>query len=396
MSERVTRLGLVGGGHSHAIFLKQWGKKPLKGVELTLISDVVQAPYSGMLPGYLAGFYGLADTHIDLIALAHFAQAHFVLDTAITLDSSSKTVTGRRSGPMTFDYLSLDIGSTPQLPAMPGAEYIVPAKPVPWLLTAWDNFCQSLANRNSQPVHLTIVGGGIGGIELALNCQARLQRHFQASNQNPDLAQVVLIHRHERLLNHYPPQISQYFAQILQQRGIQCLYQTNIEQIQALAPDTYQVTTTTTAPFLTHLLLGVTQASPASWIQTSGLTTDDRGFILVDDTLRSPSHPDIFATGDIASQIHYPRPKAGVFAVRQGKPLWNNLQRLLQGQPLQPYIPQSRYLSLIGTGDQSAIALWSSARLTPHSQAWIAQSPLFWTWKDWIDRRFMAQFQGLG
>ncbi|MFM7580964.1 MAG: hypothetical protein ACKO5Q_29040, partial [Microcystaceae cyanobacterium] len=113
-------------------------------------------------------------------------------------------------------------------------------------------------------------------------------------------------------------------------------------------------------------------------------------------TLRSPSHPNIFATGDIASQIHCPRPKAGVFAVRQGKPLWHNLQRLLQGQPLQPYLPQNRYLSLIGTGDRSAIALWSSATSSHSGQDWIAESPLFWIGKDWIDRRFMAQFQGLG
>jgi len=395
MSERVTRLGLVGGGHSHAIFLRYWGKKPLKGVELTLISDVVQAPYSGMLPGYLAGFYGLDDTHIDLISLAHFAQAHFVLDKAIALDAPSHTVIGERSGPLTFDYLSIDIGSTPQLPAIPGAEYIIPAKPVPGLLTAWENFCQSL-DHIAPPVHLTLMGGGLGGIELALNCQARLQRDFQARNQNPGLVQVVLIHRHERLLNGYPPPISQYFDQILQKRGIQCHYQTNIQQIQALAPDTYQVTTTTLPPFTTHLIIGTTQASPAPWIQASGLATDNRGFICVDDTLRSPSHPNIFATGDIASQIHHPRPKAGVFAVRQGKPLWHNLQRLLQGQPLQPYLPQNRYLSLIGTGDRSAIALWSSATSSHSGQDWIAQSPLFWIGKDWIDRRFMAQFQGLG
>ena len=120
-----------------------------------------------------------------------------------------------------------------------------------------------------------------------------------------------------------------------------------------------------------------------SLIKESGLATDKRGFILVNDYLQSISHPFVFAAGDIATMVNHPRPKAGVFAVRQGKPLFQNLQRIVLGKPLKPYRPQRNYLSLIGTGDESAIASWGNFGL---------HCPLLWRWKDHIDRKFMAQF----
>ena len=131
----------------------------------------------------------------------------------------------------------------------------------------------------------------------------------------------------------------------------------------------------------------VTQASAPQWLKTTGLGTDDQGFILVEDTLQSQAHSQVFATGDIATMVNHPRPKAGVFAVRQGKPLFENLQRILLGKSLKPYKPQQQYLSLIGTGDGLAIATKGIFTLPP--------SKLLWHWKDWIDRRFMEQFSNL-
>jgi len=131
----------------------------------------------------------------------------------------------------------------------------------------------------------------------------------------------------------------------------------------------------------------VTQASAAHWIAESGLATDSNGFMQVNDCLQSVSHPNVFAAGDICTMVNYPRPKAGVFAVRQGKPLFENLQQFLLAKPLKPFAPQSQYLGLIGTGSKSAIASRGN---------FMWESPLLWYWKDWIDRQFMQQFRRLG
>lgn len=431
-------LVFIGGGHSHAIALKLWGMNPLPGVRLTLITDTCHAPYSGMLPGHVAGFYRFEEMHIDLRRLAAFAQARLYRDRAIGLDLTNNQVICEQGSPVAFDYLSIDIGSTPATLAVPGAAaYAIPAKPVPAFLSAWNQLLETVAAHPDVPLRLGIVGGGAGGVELALNMQSHLQRLFTAAQHSlahvnskqegdpsisasphprvpasaiSDPLTLHLFHRGDQLLPHHNAWVRQSLEKILRQRGVKLHLQ---ESVRAIAPhpqqpSTYQVTCQSGLAVECDRIFWVTQASAPSWIKESGLATDPQGFIWVKETLQSVSHPHIFATGDIATMEHHIRPKAGVFAVRQGKPLLENLQRLISGKPLKPYIPQQRYLSLIGTGDRNAIASWSSTcdrdKRRGHNSEFKIQnsefscgwrSPLLWYWKDYIDRQFMRRFSDL-
>jgi selenide, water dikinase len=385
-------LVFIGGGHSHAIALRLLGLQPLPNVRLILVSDVTHAPYSGMLPGHLGGFYSFADCHIDLRALAKFAQAEFVLDTAIELDLKNNQVLCWQHQPIDFDWLSIDIGSTPTTMDIPGVqEYAIAAKPVPQFLAAWQQFVEQKFDRS---ISVGIVGGGAGGVELALTLQIQLQRLCAAG------ATIHLFHRRLELMNSYADVVRCRFKQVLIDRGIKLHLNEAVESIE-LREDALklvrcrspQVKTKLSPQIKTRLsglsipcdqVIWVTQATAPLWIRQSGLSTDDQGFILIKDTCQSFSHSHIFATGDIATMQQHPRPKAGVFAVRQGQPLFANLQRITTGQSLQSFLPQQRYLSLIGLGNQQAIATWGNFCSRP--------SRLLWWWKDRIDHRFMSQF----
>ncbi|NJO96399.1 MAG: FAD-dependent oxidoreductase [Pleurocapsa sp. CRU_1_2] len=371
------KLVLIGGGHSHAIALRQWGLNPLPDVDLTLISDVEQTPYSGMLPGHVAGFYSYDETHIDLRSLAKFAGAEFVGDRAIGIDLESNQVICA-SGQLKFDYLSLDIGSIPQTLTVPGAkEYVIPAKPVPGFLDAWYKLKQSAAAHPEQPLSIAIVGGGAGGVELALNMQSCLKEIFKDKH----ILEIHLIHRGKQLLSGHNDWVSKKLTKIIQQRGIKLHLQQDVTKVLA-----DRVICQSGLEIESNHIFWVTQAAAPSWINESQLKTDNQGFILVSDTLQSISHPHIFAAGDIATMVNHQRPKAGVFAVRQGQPLFNNWQNILTQQPPQSYIPQDKYLALIGTGDHKAIASWDFL-------GW--RSAFFWWLKDYIDRKFMNQFINL-
>jgi selenide,water dikinase len=373
---------LLGGGHSHAIALQLFGLNPILDVRLTLISDVEQTPYSGMLPGHVAGFYTWEQTHIDLRQLSQFAPANLLIDKAVGLDLDQNRVICQHSSPLSFDYLSIDIGSTPDTISVPGAkEYATPAKPVPQFLDAWEKLLTAASNNPEKPMAIAVVGGGAGGVELALNMHSHLQTILKNARQPLDNLRIHLFHRGERLLSSHNHWVSQRLESILRERGIKLHLQQTVKEV---LPDKISCESGLTVEC--NYIFWVTQAAAPSWIKASGLATDAKGFILVKDTLQSVSHPHVFAAGDIATMQNYHLPKAGVFAVRQGKPLLENWRRLITGQSLKPYVPQKRYLSLIGTGDKSAIASWGCL-------GW--QSPLLWYWKDYIDRQFMNRFSNL-
>ncbi|MEG4036787.1 FAD-dependent oxidoreductase [Microcoleus sp. S36b_A4] len=407
-------LVLIGGGHSHAIVLKMFGIKPLPGVRLTLISDVLHAPYSGMLPGHVAGFYDYDECHIDLRSLAEFAGCQILIDRAIAIDLNKNLVICQIHPPVNFDVLSVDIGSTPAALSVPGAaEYAIAAKPVPEFLASWNQLISERQNSLQKPLRIAIVGGGAGGVELALNIQSRLGKEegfgnglcngFNGFNgwgfreegrgKKEEELEIHLFHSGAELMQGHNQRVRRRLQEILISRGIQlhlkekvCAVKKIDRETNPQFPTNYQISCKSGLELECEIIFWVTQASAANWIRESGLAADSNGFMEVNDCLQSVSHPNVFAAGDIAAMVNYPRPKAGVFAVRQGKPLFENLQQFLLEKPLKPFAPQEQYLGLIGTGNKRAIAsrgnfMWES---------WV-----LWYWKDWIDRQFMQQFSNL-
>ncbi len=401
-------LVLIGGGHSHAIALRLFGIHPLADdIRITLITDVTDAPYSGMLPGHILGYYSFQECHIDLVNLAKFSQANLVIDQAVNLDLANKQVLCQNHAPIDFDWLSIDIGSTPAISAIRGADqYAIAAKPVPQFLTHWQQLLTSLENVHAIPIdrslRIGIVGGGAGGVELAFTIKSRIEAILRSQELSPMLLEIHLLHRQATLMTGYPTNVGKRFEQVLLDQGI---YVHLSETVNFVKPDSDNQSEQ--YPLQTPKIIGcesgftlqcdrlfwLTNATAPSWIRDSGLSTDQNGFILINNKLQSISHSHIFATGDIASSISHPRPKAGVFAVHQGKPLFRNLQRISSDKSLIPFYPQKQHLSLIGTGYRTesrdeylqAIAVWGGLYFGP--------SKLLWSWKEAIDRQFMKQFR---
>jgi len=367
------RLLLAGGGHSNVEVLRRFALKPEPGVEITLVSPDALTPYSGMLPGLIAGHYSVADSHVDLPPLAQWAGARFVQDRAVALDVVSKTLTLADGSSESFDSLSIDIGSVPGMTQVPGArEHAVGVRPVAAFLAMWERLQAEVAVGTVRGI--AVVGGGAGGVELLLAMQQRLR--VTLGDAAPRFA---LITDRPHLLPEHAPAVRARFGRLLVAREVVLHLDSG-----AVAVEDGAVIVTQQRRIAADRIVWVTSAAAQPWLAASGLACDERGFLLLDEHLRSTSHPFVFAAGDCATQVAHPRPKSGVFAVRQGPPLVANLRRSLHDQPLVRFVPQRHALSLISTGDRHAIA---------SRGPWMIEGDWVWRWKDRIDRRFLARYR---
>ena len=361
-------LVLIGGGHAHALVLRMWGMKPMAGVRVTVINPDPTAPYTGMLPGFVAGHYTREELDIDLVKLCRFAGARLILGYATGLDTNAKTIQIKGRPDIAYDVASIDIGIHSSMPSITGfAKHGTPAKPLNNFAARWDGFLTNVDNGSCRP-DATVIGGGIGGAELALAMSYRLSSMGHTPN-------VSLVETQPNLTG-VKPAVRKGLERALLAAGVHL--RVNSAVIEVL-PDRITLTDT---EIPSQFTVGAAGGHPHEWISTTGLELED-GFVAVTETLESTSNPDVFAAGDCAHLTKSPRPKAGIFAVRAAPILLHNLKARLSGKDLKSFKPQSSYLKLISLGRKSAIAEKGSMSFS---------ADLMWRWKDRIDTRFMEQF----
>lgn len=367
-------LVFVGGGHAHALALRMLAMDPIAGLRITLVSPASHTPYSGMLPGLVAGHYTFEETHIDLARLCQWAGVRFIASQVTALDPALKTLTLSGRPPIQYDVLSIDIGSQPELDSVPGARaHAVPVKPVAGLWQRWRQLQGRVAAQQpGTEYRLAVVGGGAGSVELAL----AMAHALDGGNIAVDLWSGA-----PEVLQNYNSGARRAVMAALADRGVGVYLNSRVAQVEEAS-----LVLQDGSRHLFDELFWCTGAAAAPWVAASSLATDDRGFLAISDTLQSLDDPDVFGSGDIAVQVNHPRPKAGVYAVRQGPVLARNLRNRLLARRLREHHPQQRFLSLVSLGGREA-----AADKGPFSAAgkWV------WRWKDRIDREFMQRFEQL-
>ena len=366
-------LVLVGGGHAHVHVLKRFGMRPVPGVRVTLLTRDLETPYSGMLPGYVAGYYRFDECHIDLLRLARFGGARLVHDEAVGLDRARREVLCRDHPPIRYDVASLDIGITPRRGDVPGAaEHAIAVKPIDRFASRWEALLERAQGLNR--LRLAVVGGGAGGVELTLAA------HHRLSGLLVRPPEVTLVTR-EVVLPSHNAAVRRRFENIFCERGIRLLAGDPVAWVE---PDRLVLASGAVVEF--DEALWVTEAAASPWLTETGLALDANGFVEVDEYLRSTNDEAVFAAGDVAAMRGHAREKSGVYAVRAGPKLAENLRRALAGRHLRRAVPQRRALALIGVGNGKAVA--SRGR---HE----AYGTVLWRLKQWIDRRWMRGYTEL-
>ncbi len=369
-THRRRRLLLIGAGHAHAGVLRSIAEMPIPGVEIILVSPSPGVPSSGMLPAWLAGHYRWDEICIDFPSLCRRAGAQFLLDTVSAIDPDANQVTLASGAVLNYDFISLNIGPTLVPPAHAGFK-LIPLRPLYQLQQPWQDLQDQVGQlAPGSKFAVLMVGAGAAGVESILAMQHAL------SALAPQVQwRFTLAGAGSEILNGIAPIAAHRLERRLAQRGIHV-----VRNFSALRCEGDAVLADDGRALKADCVFWATAAEAHRWPRASALLVDKAGFVRINHTLRSISHPNVFAVGDCASW-DTPLPKAGVFAVRMGPVLAHNLRAAFAGEPLLPYRPQRRFLTLIGTGDENAVASWG---IVGFEGKWV------WRWKQRIDQRFLA------
>ncbi|MEP6994419.1 MAG: FAD-dependent oxidoreductase [Acidobacteriota bacterium] len=368
------RVVLVGGGHSHLEILRRQILRPHPRISLTLISAGPRQHYSGMVPGFLAGIYSEEEIAFDLNALAERAGGRFFAEKAVAIDPAGRSLRLSNGRLVEYDFVSFGIGSGTKGSDLPGVrEHAWTVKPIQRAV-ALRGALLALA-RGTGTAHAAIVGAGAAGVEIACAAAAVLDGAGRAR-------QITILDGGPEIMEGYEPRFRRLARRALEAKGCAISVGASVSEVRE---NLLRLADGREIP--SDLTVWLTGPAPVDLFRGSGLALDPRGYLLVDESLRSVSDARIFGVGDCATLAAFPAtPKAGVYAVREGPILWESLIAAVDSTPPPRYQPQSGFLSILNTADGKALLRYGGFN---------SQSRWAWRLKDRIDRRFMRKYQSL-
>ena len=371
-------LVLVGGGHAHVQVLRRLAMRPVPGLRTSVVLDVPEAVYSGMLPGCIAGDYRESELCIDVVPLARRAGARVVLAPALRVDTAARRIELDGRPGLAWDVASLDVGSCVRGLEVPGVrEHAIATRPIGGFLRRLEARLRAAAEaRHAGRLRIAVVGAGVAGLELAFCLEARLR----AAGVR---AELHLLGDAPELAPGQPAGLARRAHREAARRGIELHLPARVVAVEKdrvlLEGDG--------GGLACDLAVWATGAAPPALLAASDLPRDARGFVRVEDTLAVVGLPDLFAAGDCAALDAHPWvPRAGVYAVREGPILEANLRARIAGGRPRHFRPQREFLALVNLGGRRALG---AKRGVAFAGGWV------WRWKDRIDRRFVARFQVL-
>ena len=366
------RLVLAGGGHAHMMLLAEISSIVASGHSVTVIQPSDHHYYSGMGPGMLSTVYSPEDIRFNTRFVVERQKGTFIKDRVIRIDPEKKTVITESGDSIDYDVLSCNVGSYVPFEAVYGNKKTTfSAKPIERLLEAQK---QILSRCRNGSVSIAVIGGGPAAVEVAGNAY-----HLAKTTS----CKTIRVHLFagKKVMGGFSPSVQAIVRRTFKQHGI-AIDETGYAQ----RVDDGTITLDSGKQHEADIIFLATGVKPSKVFAESGMATGPDGGLPVNDYLQSTEFDTIFGGGDC---IHFtPRPlaKVGVYAVRENPILLHNVRARLDDLPLNKFNPGGSYLLIFNLGRNIGA---------------LEKGPFTWggkisfAVKDYIDRKFMKEFQRL-
>jgi selenide,water dikinase len=373
--EKPKHILLVGAGQAHLYVVSRAQALIRAGARVTLLAPEAYWYYPAMAAEVLSGHYGVKDFRVDLQALAEKYGVEFIQEEAESVFPEQRQVRTAAGRTLEYTWASFAVGSVPMererdVP-VDGSFPLYPARNIIEIRNEVETL---LELEPEKELLAAVLGGGAGGVEVALNLAALLKERAPQAGWR-----IILLESKGRVLSAYPAAASRRALKKLQRAGVTVRTQAQIQHVQS---GRVVLEEGETMDF--DLAVVATGLRTPELFEQAGLFTDDGGSLLVERTLRTRERPELFAAGDCARIMGLGLLRLGLHAAAQGPVLWHNLLAAVQGGRIKTYAPATAPVQIISLGPQDALWLKGSTVLQGRWALWL---------KHGIDRRYLHRYQ---
>lgn len=390
----MTRIVVLGGGFGGVAATRHLerlcGKRP--DVEITLVSRNNFFVLTPLLFEACSGRLELrhcAQPIRPCLRRARFVQATFESVDVEQRIVRSVTPDGVYNFP--YDQLVVALGASTNLKLIPGSSAAFQFKTMADALRVRNQVLEQFERADAAPdpelrrrsLTFVVIGGGLVGVELLGELTAfadDVLRYYPRLRR--DELRFYLFEAGPRTLPEIDPGLAAVATRVLQRRGADIRAATPVRSIEPgrvhLAEETIEANTIV-------LAAGIVPNAAAVRIPVEH---DERGRIAVDSTLRSRSHPEVWAFGDCAAipgPDGRPYPALAQHAIREARQLARNLSAALEGRSLAPFVFHSLG-TMAALGHADAVAKVRGLRLTGFPAWWLRRTYYLLQMPRW-DRR---------
>lgn len=359
---------LVGGGHAHVYLINKIIKEK-QNFKTILVSSSQYQFYSGMASAYIENIYSDKDIIFDLKKLCKLGQIEFFEEKVVGIDPKNKNVILKSGKKIDFDVVSFDTGSELKIDnKYLNNERVIGIKP----LTNLKKTKEKLRNLKLKEIKFLVIGGGAAGVELSFALK-------ELEKQLNKKIKVHILDRGDTLLSTFPKKVQDAVNGKIDQSDIVLHLNEEVEEIK----DTQLITK---KGLILDYDLILWAGGPASnqMYKNSGMSVDEKGYMVVNQFLQNIDFEYIFGAGDCISIQNFSQiKKVGVYAIKEAPYLWRNILNYFACKSLESYIPQNEFLLIISLGNRKGVLSYKNI---------VLNGSLVWKLKNYIDKDFMKKF----